>query len=135
MSRVAVRLFVGLAVAASSLVLAVAANAQACSPDADPPVDVGAEIRAHGSVDCNTADEGDVLTVKLWRRVDFGFDDFWDDDTDTYPPDLSGNVYDARASGCETSDPPDDFLTEVRGNGDLQNVIADAISGSSNLNC
>jgi hypothetical protein len=117
----------------SGVVVAAVAQAHSCSPSADAPVDIGANVRAHGEIDCNGNEDADILTVKLWRRISFYPDDNWGQTQDGTPD--SSNIYSATVTACEVADPPDDFLTETRGNGSLHNVLADAISGSSNLDC
>jgi hypothetical protein len=128
------RTTLSIAILASGLVLAVAASAHSCSPDADPPVDIGNYVRGHGEVDCTGNQPADVLTVRLWRRCTGCPDDQWGEAQDGYPPNLPGYVYSATVTACEAADPPDDFLTEVR-TANMHGATADAISGGSNLDC
>jgi hypothetical protein len=134
-SNLGLRAALALMVLASALVVTVVAQAHSCSPSADPPVDIGNSVRAHGEIDCTSALADDVLTVKLWRRCTGCPDDFWGQTQDGFPPNQSGAVYSATVTACEAEDPPDDFKTETRGNSSLHGASADAISAGSNLNC
>jgi hypothetical protein len=128
------RLLIALGLLASVVAIGGVAGAHSCSASANPPVDNGNTISGFGQIDCDAGLAGDVLTVKVWRRIDFAPDDFWVQVQDGFPANGAGFRYFGTATGCEAGDPPDDFLTEAVGNSSLHSLYASAIN-SGPLDC